>query len=93
MLPLLQLIEEHNNFEELRKIVSKKIEEKEIDRTNKRLIMGSKAGKIIFLLNIMDKGLPSSILKLFEPEFETIIKEKNIENYFYDSNHLQQINY
>ena len=88
MLPLLQLIEEHNNFEELRKIVSKKIEEKEIDRTNKRLIMGSKAGKIIFLLNIMDKGLPSSILKLFEPEFETIIKEKNIENYFYDSNHF-----
>ena len=68
MLPLLKLIEHHNNYEEAKKelldiLMKKRRAKNEIND----IIMETDAGKIIFILNIMHKGLPLPVLKLFDP--------------------------
>ena len=89
MLPLLKLIEHHNNYEEAKKelldiLMKKRRAKNEINN----IIMETDAGKIIFILNIMHKGLPLPVLKLFDPNFENIVSQKNMQKFFYQINHI-----
>ena len=86
MYPLLQLIERNDRFEDVEKEIIDKNTKIQYEKREINDIMESAAGKIIFLLNIMSKGLPLSIIKLFEPEFENISKEKVAGKYFYKIN-------
>ena len=87
MYPLLQLIEHYDKYEDVKKEIEEKVNQKKSTDSEKRRIMESNAGKIIFLLTVMNKGLPSSVLELFEPEFENIKKDNIARNFFYPSNH------
>ena len=86
MLPLLKIINSHDNFdsvlEELKDTTVKK-------NTSKNDINNflERAGNIIFLLYIMDKGLPFSVILLYDPNFENIIKSKKSDKYFCRMNH------
>ena len=86
MLPLLKLIYSHDNYESIEKELNdnelkKKCSESDISN------FIEKARNIIFLLYIMNKGLPKSVIILYEPNFEEIIKLKNSEKYFCPGNH------
>ena len=45
--------------------------------------MENKISKLYFLLSIMVNGLPSSIIYLYEPDFEKIIKKEDEEKIIY----------
>ena len=83
MYPLLKLIQKHNKFEDVKIEIEQKIQKKKKNEYEIKNFLETKAGNIIFILYMMNKGLPSSVLKLFEPEFENIIKNGKI---FYQAN-------
>ena len=85
--PLLLLIEEYNNYNDVKNEIIQKVKAKSETKTRIKFIMESEAGKIIFILYMMNKGLPSSVLKLFEPEFKRIIKTNEAEKFFYQKYH------
>ena len=88
MLPLMKLIEHHDNFDDLIKEVKEIQNNKKYAKSEINTIMETEAGEIIFLLYIMNKGLSPSILKLFDPDFEKIIQGSKAKNFVYQMNHI-----
>ena len=87
MLPLLKIINAHDNFESVCKELDDTTVKRSCSKTDINNLM-EKAGNIIFLLYIMDKGLPLSVLLLYDPNFENIInKSKKSDKYFCRLNH------
>ena len=83
MYPLLKLIQNNNKFEDLKAEVEQKVKKKKKNENEIKNFLETKDGKLIFILYMMNKGLPSSVLKLFDPEFENIIQNEKI---FYQAN-------
>ena len=87
MLHLLKIINSHDNFESVCKELDDSAVKRSCSKTDISNLM-EKAGNIIFLLYIMDKGLPLSVLLLYDPNFENIItKSKKSDKYFCRMNH------
>ena len=77
---LAELIGQNKKFEQIKKIIQNansniiELEQNELGK-----IMEKNISKIYFLLSIVQNGLPLSIIKLYEPQFESI-KEEEDEN-------------
>ena len=90
MYPLLKLIKEYHNFEDIKNKLIEKKNEKKFSENQINLFMreinDERIKEIIFILYMMYKGLPNSIIKLFVPEFEKIRLKEKIGKYIYQKN-------
>ena len=87
MFPLMKLIEQNDKFEELVKKV-KEIRNSKKNIKNMVSRLTEKEPEKIFLLYIMDKGLPPSVLKLFEPNFTKILEQEELSIFFYKTKNM-----
>ena len=87
MLPLLKIIEKKNKFDDVVQHVKEKNSKKESVKGELKHFIKNQGGEIIFLLYILNKGLSSSFLKLFDPEIEKVLKGK----YTYQINGIWKI--
>ena len=77
---LAELIGKNYNYEKLKEIIqSKDFNDNDNDNTQNELrkSMEKDISKIYFYLSAMIYGLPSSMLKLFEPDYKKIIKKED----------------
>ena len=87
MLPLLKIIEKKNRYDDVVQHIKEKKSKKESVKGELKSFIESQGGEIIFLLYILNRGLSSSFLKLFDPEIEKFLKGK----YTYQINGIWKI--
>ena len=81
---LAEIIGKYSDFEKLKNILkSQEFNNSGNIQNELRKLMENKISKLYFLLSIMVNGLPSSIIYLYEPDFEKIIKKEDEEKIIY----------
>ena len=77
---LVEIIGKYNDFEKIKDIIQTEDFNDNSDIKNEiRKLMEKDISKIYFVLSFMPYGLPSSIFKLYSPDFQKIINEEDEE--------------